>query len=83
MNLSRGERERLKGLFNIFLAAQRRCSDTTEIGRLKKHVYGSLAIMAGFVLGDDPNFETNINLWVQEIKSFGAITEKELDPERN
>lgn len=81
MNLSRGERERLKGLFNKFLAAQRRCSETTEIGRLKKHVYGSIAITLGFVLGDDPMFEQNINLWVQEIDSFGVIGKNEINTE--
>ena len=75
MHLSKGERERLKQLFNLFLAAQRRCSETTEIGRLKKHTFAAMVVAFGFVLGDDGQFEKNIALWVDEINSFGVIDE--------
>lgn len=83
MNLSRGERERLKQLFNTFLAAQRRCSETTEIGRLKKHVYAALVVAFGFVLGDDGQFEKNIQLWLDEILEFNVIKDSEINPENN
>jgi len=83
MNLSRGERERLKQLFNKFLAAQRRCSETTEIGRLKKAVYAAICVSFGFVLGDDGQFEKNVNMWVEEIDSFGVVDEKKWSPENN
>ena len=83
MRLSNGERERLKSMFNLFLAAQRRCSETTEIGRTKKAIYAAMVVTLGFVLGDDGMFEQNMNKWVQVIKDFGVITDKELNPERN
>ena len=83
MNLSGGERYRLKELFNLFLAAQRRCSETTEIGRTKKAVYSAIVMTLGMVLGDDGQFEQALVLWEKEIKSFGVITEAELNPERN
>jgi hypothetical protein len=83
MKLSRGERERLKQLFNKFLAAQKRCSLTTEIGRLKAHTFAAMVVAFGFVLGDDGMFEANMNKWVEEIDSFGVIDEKMWSPENN
>jgi hypothetical protein len=80
MNLSGGERYRCMELFNLFLAAQRRCSETTEIGRTKKAVYSAIVITLGFILGDEGQFEEAIQKWESEIKSFGVITEKEINP---
>ncbi len=83
MKLSRGERERLRALFNKFLAAQRRCSQTTEIGRTKGAVFAAFVIAFGFVLGDDGQFESNMNKWVEEIDSFGVIDETKWSPDHN
>lgn len=77
MHLTTGERDRLKSWFNLFLAAQRRCSETTEIGRTKKAVYSSIVMTIGMVLGDDGMFEQSFIKWVDEINSFGVITEEE------
>ena len=81
MNLTPGERERLKQRFNLFLAAQRRCSETTEIGRTKKAVYSAIVMTLGYVLGDDGVFEQCVDKWVDEINSFGVIGPKELEGE--
>lgn len=82
MHLSPGERERLKTYFNLFLAAQRRCSEITEIGRTKKAVFSSIVMTLGFVLGDDGMFEESLVKWVDEIKSFNVITDDELRGEK-
>lgn len=81
MTLSPGERERVKSLFNKFLAAQRRCSLTTEIGRLKAHTFAAMVVALGYVLGDDGMFEANMMKWVEEIDSFGVVDEKKWSPE--
>lgn len=83
MKLTRGERERLRGMFNLFLTAQRRCSETTEIGKVKKAVYSSIVVTIGFVLGDDGMFEQNMMKWIDEVKSFGVIDEKKWSPDNN
>lgn len=82
MHLTPGERQRLKSLFNLFLAAQRRCSETTEHGRTKKAIYSALVVMSGYVLGDDGQFEKNISMWEEHIKEFGVITDAELGGEK-
>lgn len=83
MTLTPGERERLKALFNLFLAAQRRCYEGNEKGRRKKAVYSALVIAFGFVLGDEGQFEKNIEMFKDEIDAFGVIGRDELNPERN
>lgn len=80
MHLTNGERERLKQLFNLFLAAQRRCYEGTEKGRVKKAVFSAFVIAFGYVLGDDGTFENNLRMFEEEIKSFGVIGTDEIDP---
>ena len=80
MHLTPGEHERLKRYFNLFLAAQRRCSEVTEKGRMKKAVFAAFVIAFGFVLGDDGQFEKNLQMFIDEINSFGVIGRDEIDP---
>lgn len=79
MNLSRGERELLRYRFNLFLAAARRCSETTEKGRLLKHIYTAIVMTIGSVLEDDHLHEVSIQKYIDEIKSFGVITDNEIN----
>ncbi len=83
MKLSSGERERLKELFNLFLAAQRRCYEGTEKGREKKACFSAFVIAFGFVLGDDGTFENNLKMFVEEIKSFGVIGASDINPKNS
>jgi hypothetical protein len=80
MYLTPGERERLKQYFNLFLAAQKRCYDGNEQGRMKKAVFAAFVIAFGFVLGDDGEFEKNLQMFIDEINSFGVIGRDEIDP---